>query len=86
MINQLREKKKNPPPKELIEVLDRIRVSFRNPTSHPDKMYDSDEVQDLFGLVVDALNKIVRSKQWKEPDDSISNLFVGIKKERMSTT
>lgn len=81
MINQLREKKKNPPPKELIEVLDRIRVSFRNPTSHPDKMYDSDEVQDLFGLVVDALNRIVRLKQWKEPDNSISNLFVAIKRK-----
>lgn len=81
IINQLRERKKDPPPKELIEILDRIRISFRNPTSHPDKMYDSDEVQDLFGLVVDALNRIVRSKQWKEPDNSISNLFIKIKRK-----
>jgi hypothetical protein len=86
MIKQLREKKKNHPPKDLIEALDRIRISFRNPTSHPDKMYDSDEVQDLFGLVVDSLNRIVKSKQWKEPDDSIRKLFVKSEKDRMGTT
>lgn len=86
MIKQLKEKKKNHPPKDLIEALDRIRISFRNPTSHPDKIYDSDEVQDLFGLVVDALNRIVKSKQWKEPDDSIRKLFVKFKKDSISTT
>ncbi|MBR7979208.1 hypothetical protein [Burkholderia cenocepacia] len=38
--------------------LDNIRVSFRNPTQHPDKMYDIQEVQDLFGLCVDVINRM----------------------------
>ncbi len=76
MIKQLKEKKKGHPPIELMDTLDRIRISFRNPTNHPDKIYDLDEAQDLFGLVVDALNRIVKSKQWKEPDDSVTKLLV----------
>lgn len=38
--------------------LDNIRVSFRNPTQHPDKVYDIHEVQDLWGLCVDAINRM----------------------------
>lgn len=71
MIKQLRERKRGKPPDALLDVLDRIRVNFRNPTSHPDKLYDSDEVQDLFGLCVDALNRIVKSSGWSTPEDSI---------------
>lgn len=40
--------------------LDNIRVSFRNPTQHPDKVYDIQEAQDLFGLCVDAINRMRR--------------------------
>ncbi|MCA8328832.1 hypothetical protein [Burkholderia cepacia] len=38
--------------------LDNIRVSFRNPTQHPDKVYDIQEAQDLFGLCVDVINRM----------------------------
>ncbi|WP_157639378.1 hypothetical protein [Burkholderia ubonensis] len=38
--------------------LDNIRLSFRNPTQHPDKVYDIQEVQDLFGLCVDVINRM----------------------------
>lgn len=38
--------------------LDNIRVSFRNPTQHPDKVYDIHEVQDLWGLCVDVINRM----------------------------
>jgi hypothetical protein len=38
--------------------LDNIRVSFRNPTQHPEKVYDIHEVQDLWGLCADAINRM----------------------------
>jgi len=38
--------------------LDNIRLSFRNPTQHPDKVYDIQEAQDLFGLCVDVINRM----------------------------
>jgi hypothetical protein len=44
----------------LLDNLDNIRHSFRNPTQHPDKIYDIQEVQDLFGLCIDAVNRMVK--------------------------
>jgi hypothetical protein len=41
--------------------LDNIRLSFRNPTQHPDKVYDIQEAQDLFGLCVDVINRMQRA-------------------------
>jgi hypothetical protein len=38
--------------------LNNIRLSFRNPTQHPDKVYDIQEVQDLWSLVVEAINRM----------------------------
>jgi hypothetical protein len=38
--------------------LDNIRLSFRNPTQHPDKIYDIQEAQDLFALCVDVINRM----------------------------
>lgn len=86
MVKQIREKKRDKPPQELLDSLDRIRVSFRNPTSHPDKVYDSDEAQDLFNLCVDAINRIVRSKQWSEPADSINRLIQAIERQKEAAT
>jgi len=43
----------------LIRNLDNIRLSFRNPTQHPEKIYDIHEVQDLWGLAVDVSNRMV---------------------------
>ncbi len=48
-----------PPPVPLLDNLDNIRRSFRNPTQHPDKIYDIQEVQDLFGLCVDVINRMI---------------------------
>ncbi len=57
------------PPRELLDNLDNIRVSFRNPTQHPEKVYDLDEAQDLFNLCVDAVNRmakdLLRRGVWK---------------------
>lgn len=52
-------KRRNPPPLELLDNLDHIRKSFRNPTQHPEKIYDIEEVQDLFSLGIDAINRMV---------------------------
>ena len=57
MVEHLR-KRKTPPPRPLVDNLDNIRRSFRNPTQHPEKIYDIQEVQDLFGLCTDAVNRM----------------------------
>jgi len=64
MVQPLRKRKKAPPV-ELLDNLDNIRRSFRNPTQHPDKIYDVQEVQDLFGLCVDVVNRMVTSPHWR---------------------
>lgn len=42
----------------LLNNLDNIRASFRNPTQHPEKIYSMDEVQDLIFLCVDVINRM----------------------------
>ncbi len=53
-------KRRNKPPDVLLNNLDNIRRSFRNPTQHPEKIYDIEEVQDLFGLCIDVVNRMIR--------------------------
>lgn len=43
--------------------LDNIRVSFRNPTQHPEAIYDIHEVQDLWAVCVDVVNRMVKTMQ-----------------------
>lgn len=70
IVLELRKIENDPPAKELVDNLDNIRASFRNPTQHPEKMYDLDEAQDLFNLCVDAVNRMAkelfRRKIWDE--------------------
>ena len=44
----------------LLNHLDHIRSGFRNPTAHPEKVYDIDEAQDLLSLCVDATNRMMQ--------------------------
>jgi len=44
----------------LLNHLDHIRNAFRNPTQHPEAKYDIHEVQDLWSLCVDAVNRMAR--------------------------
>jgi hypothetical protein len=61
LLRNLQDKKRKPRPDEtLLTHLDHIRKNFRNPTDHPEKIYDMDGVQDLFSLVADVLNRIAR--------------------------
>ena len=70
IVQDLRKKKKflsSPEYSVLLNNLDNIRHSFRNPTQHPDKIYDIQEVQDLWGLCVEVINRM--SKDLPEADD-----------------
>lgn len=59
MIEHLRKRRKKPP-EVLLNNLDNVRRSFRNPTQHPEKIYDIEEVQDLFGLCIDVVNRMIK--------------------------
>ena len=54
-----------PAHRPVLDHLDNIRASFRNPTQHPEKIYDVEEAQDLLALCVDVVNRMVRSGVWK---------------------
>jgi hypothetical protein len=49
-------------PAPLVNHLDHIRHSFRNPTAHPEKIYDIDEAQDLLSICIDVANRIVQQQ------------------------
>ena len=58
IVDSLRNQRK-PPADALLNNLDNIRLNFRNPTQHPEKIYTLDEVQDLFGLCEDVVNRMI---------------------------
>lgn len=53
-------KRRDAPPKPLLDNLQSIRTNFRNPTQHPDARYDMDEAQDLLAVTIDAINRMTR--------------------------
>jgi hypothetical protein len=62
MISDMRQKRKTKHLSDLIACLDNIRSSYRNPTQHPEKIYDMDEVQNLLGLCADAMTKLSKAR------------------------
>lgn len=58
MVADLRKRRKADKYSVLLAHLDNIRLSFRNPTQHPEATYDIHEVQDLWSVCVDALNRM----------------------------
>ncbi len=61
IVEDLRKRRSAKPYTALLNHLDHIRDSFRNPTQHPDKIYDIQEVQDLWSLCVDAMNRMAKA-------------------------
>lgn len=59
MVSDMREKR-NAPAKIVLDNLDSLRTNFRNPTQHPEKVYDLDEAQDLLALAIDSINRMIR--------------------------
>lgn len=49
---------------DAVRLLDLIRLNYRNPTAHPDKVYSVDEAQDLLGACVPAIASIVREPSY----------------------
>ncbi len=60
MVSDLKKRPKAKKHQVLLAHLDNIRLSFRNPTQHPEATYDIHEVQDLWGLCVDAINRMAK--------------------------
>ncbi len=60
MVRHLRERRDSSRHGPVLEQLDHIRVSFRNPTQHPEMRYTMDEVQDLWGVCTDVLSRMAR--------------------------
>ena len=58
MVDQLRAKTRNKPPDALLASLDVIRTAYRNPTQHPEAIYEIDSAQDLFGVCLDVIGKM----------------------------
>ena len=58
MIADLRNRQKTKKYETLYIHLDHIREAFRNPTQHPDKIYNIHEAQELWNLCVDAVNRM----------------------------
>lgn len=63
MVDAIKRRRTSPPP-ELVGVLDHLRRAFRNPTQHPDKVYDIQEVQDLYSLCIDATTRMTAMHGW----------------------
>lgn len=60
MVIHLMKRRKAQPYEALLINMDNIRRSFRNPTQHPEKTYDIHEVQDLWGLCIDAITRMAK--------------------------
>lgn len=58
MVSQLQAKKVGKPSLGLLKSLDNIRQTYRNPTQHPEAIYDIDRVQDLFGVCLDVIGQM----------------------------
>ncbi|EZH83680.1 hypothetical protein AU05_21095 [Ectopseudomonas composti] len=58
MLDQLKSKIRNKPSSTLLDALDIIRTSYRNPTQHPEAIYTIDSAQDLFGVCLDVIGKM----------------------------
>ena len=61
LANELAQKSRNPKPDAaLLERLNHLREHFRNPTQHPELVYDHDQAQELFHLCIEAVSSCAR--------------------------
>jgi len=60
MTQDLRTRLKTKKYTTLYNNLDNIRHSYRNPTQHPDAIYDIHEVQDLLPLCFEVINRMIK--------------------------
>jgi len=60
MTKDLRKRKTTKKHTTLYNNLDNIRLSYRNPTQHPEAIYDIDAVQDLLPLCFEVVSKMIK--------------------------
>ena len=61
LATELGQKARNPKPDSaLLARLDHLRAHFRNPTQHPELVYDHDRAQELFHLCIEAVSSCAR--------------------------
>jgi hypothetical protein len=73
MLEQLRKPRRTRKPnRAVLDHLDSIRHNFRNPTQHPEKIYDIEEAQNLFGQCVSVIEAMIFDDPWSTPDDAVS--------------
>jgi hypothetical protein len=61
LLKQLENKPRKPRPDAgLLKRLDHLREHFRNPTQHPELVYDHDQAQELFHLCIEAVSSCAR--------------------------
>lgn len=63
VVSDLRKRNKTKGYVTLYNNLDNIRVSFRNPTQHPEALYDIHEAQDLWSLCMDVVNRMIKIQE-----------------------
>lgn len=61
LVTDLRKKTLTKKHETLNNNLDNIRESYRNPTQHPEATYDIHEVQDLWSICVEVVNRMVKT-------------------------
>jgi len=60
MMISLKRRQRGRPPDTLLNHLDNIRLTFRNPTQQPEKVYDIEEAQNLFALRAEVVSRMRR--------------------------
>lgn len=53
----------------LMAHLDHLRKRFRNPTDHPEKVFEIDEAQDLLNICIDAIGRVVQDSRVRSRGD-----------------
>ena len=71
MVTHLRKRRK--PDESLLNRLDYIRDTYRNPTSHPEASYTIEQAQDLLGLCIDVMNAMSKTLT-KSPPIPVRNI------------
>lgn len=66
IVQHLRGRKRNAPPKTLLDHLDHIRTNFRNPTQHPEARYEIEEAENLLSLAIDVLDRMAKDTAERE--------------------
>lgn len=61
LTGELKAKPRKPNPDQILMThIDHLRQRFRNPTDHPEKIYEIEEAEDLIHIAVDIINRCVR--------------------------